>query len=163
MDEGAKTTRTGPAVLATPLTDRTTSEVFEDHLRRATSGDTEGDVAANYSENVILLTGIGELRGHDGVRESRAVLAQDLPSGQYEYLTKLVSGEYAFLEWRGDAAEGHVEDGADGFVIRNGRIEMQSIHYTVRHRTGYHQRIEHARSSSPTERAASIGEPSRRK
>ncbi|HEX2766990.1 MAG TPA: hypothetical protein VHR55_10195 [Candidatus Limnocylindria bacterium] len=36
-----------------------------------------------------------------------------------------------------------VEDGADAFVIRDGLIRMQAIHYTVRHRTGYHRRIAH--------------------
>lgn len=133
---------------------RTPSEVLEDHLRRAGSGDTEGDVAANYHEAVVLLTGIGELRGHDGVRESRAVLDEDLPSRRFEYLTKLVVGDYAFLEWRGDAAEVHVEDGADSFVFRDGRIVMQSIHYTVRHRTGYHRRIRHSRSAAQPVEAA---------
>lgn len=121
------------------------SDVLEDHLRRAEAGDTEGDLAANFADDVVLLTGIGELHGHDGVRESRAVLAQDLPSRQFEYLTKLVVGQYAFLEWRGEAPDVHVEDGADSFVIRDGRIVMQSIHYTVRHRTGYHRRIQHSR------------------
>lgn len=125
---------------------RAPGSVLRDHLRRAAAGDVEGDIATNYDDDVVLLTGIGVLRGPDGVRESRAVLASDLPNGRYEYLTTLVLDGYAFLEWRGSSAEVHVEDGADSFVIRDGRIVMQSIHYTVRHRTGYRRRIEHARS-----------------
>jgi hypothetical protein len=128
-----------------PGRSRTPGDVLEDHLRRAASGDTEGDIAANYSDDVVLLTGIGVLRGLDGVRQSRAVLAADLP-GDFEHLTSLVVDEYAFIEWRGQAADVHVEDGADSFVIRDGRIVMQSIHYTVRHRTGYHRHIRHATS-----------------
>lgn len=62
------------------------------------------------------------------------------------HLTRLTSGDYAFLEWRGQSADIHVEDGADSFVIRDGRIVMQSIHYMVRHRTGYQRRIQHDRS-----------------
>lgn len=126
---------------------RSATEVFEDHLRLAGSGDVEGDIAANYADDVVLLTGIGELRGHDGVRRSRSVLADDLPGGRFEYLTQLVAGDYAFLEWRGDADQVTVEDGADSFVIRDGRIVMQSIHYTVRHRTGYHAHLQHAAAS----------------
>lgn len=126
--------------------DRTPDEVLEDHLHRAGSGDVEGDIAANYSDDIVLLTGIGVLSGHDGVRRSRAVLADDLPGGHFEYLTTLVVDEFAFLEWRGQAPDVHVEDGADSFVIRQGRIVMQSIHYTVRHRTGYHRHIGHAKS-----------------
>ena len=131
-----------------PRGSRTPGDVLEDHLRRAASGDTEGDVAANYSDDVVLLTGIGVLRGLDGVRQSRAVLAADLPGDDFEYLTTLVVDEYAFLEWRGQAAEVHVEDGADSFVIRDGRIVMQSIHYTIRHRTGYHRHIGHVTSGA---------------
>jgi hypothetical protein len=126
---------------------RSPREVFEDHLRLAGSGDVEGDIAANYADDVVLLTGIGELRGHDGVRRSRSVLEDDLPGGEYEYLTTLVVGDYAFLEWRGDAERVQVEDGADSFVIRDGRIIMQSIHYTVRHRTGYRRPLQHEMAS----------------
>ena len=126
---------------------RSAEEVFEDHLRLAGSGDVEGDIAANFADDVVLLTGIGKLRGHDGVRKSRSVLNEDLPGGHFEYLTKLVAGDYAFLEWRGDAERVRIEDGADSFVIRDGRIVMQSIHYTVRHRTGYHRHVQHEVSS----------------
>jgi hypothetical protein len=73
-------------------------------------------------------------------------LEEDLPGGDFEYLTRLTTGDYAFLEWRGQSKDIHVEDGADSFVIRDGRIVMQSIHYTLRHRTGYQRRIEHDRS-----------------
>jgi hypothetical protein len=132
---------------------RTAIEVLEDHLRRAEAGDTEGDLSANYAEGVVLLTGIGELHGHDGVRESRAVLAQDLPTRRFEYLTKLVAGEYAFLEWRGEAEQVRVEDGADSFVIRDGQIVMQTIHYTLSHRTGHHRRIQHSSRDAGTRSA----------
>ena len=124
---------------------RSTAAVFDDHLRRASAGDTEGDLAANYAADCILLTGIGELRGHDGVRKSRSVLAGDIADASIEFLTCLVADQYAFLEWRAIGREVQVEDGADAFVIRDGRIVMQAIHYTVRHRTGYHRAIEHRR------------------
>ena len=127
---------------------REPKEVFEDHLKRAMAGDMEGDIEHNYADDVILLTGVGLLRGRDGVRESRDILAEDLPGGNFEYLTQLCSGDYAFLEWRGEADEVRIEDGADSFVIRDGRIVMQSIHYTVRHRTGYQRRVRHGRAQA---------------
>src|SRR5688572_3869948 len=102
------------------MAERTTKEVFDDHLDRAMAGDMEGDIETNYADDVVLLTGIGLLRGRDGVRESRAVLAEDLPGGDFEYLTRLTDGEYAFLEWRGQSEDIHIEDGADSFVIREG-------------------------------------------
>src|SRR5687768_12983984 len=80
------------------LEQRPPEEVFEDHLTRATVVDMEVDIETNYAGDVVLLTGIGLLHGRDGVRESRAVLAEDLPGGDFEYLTRLTNGDYAFLE-----------------------------------------------------------------
>lgn len=40
-------------------------------------------------------------------------------------------GEVGFLEWTAEADGGRVDDGADSYVIRNGRIVAQTIHYTV--------------------------------
>lgn len=121
------------------MTVRSTADVFDDHLRRALAGDTEGDIALNYAQNVVLLTGIGILRGHEGVRRSRAVLAADVPSARISVLTCLVEGDHAFLEWLAVAEQVRVDDGADGFTIRDGRIVAQTIHYTVHHRAGYHE------------------------
>jgi hypothetical protein len=120
---------------------RSTRSVFADHLRTAAKGDVEGDIRRNYAEDVVLLTGIGVLRGHDGVRRSRDVLESDVPSGKYRYVTRLVEGDCAFLEWRAEADAVEVDDGADSFVIRDGLIRVQTIHYTVRHRSGYHEQI----------------------
>lgn|SRR5919112_1892666 len=122
---------------------RTTREVFDDHLRAASASDDEGDIARNYAPDVVLLTGIGILRGHDGVRRSRSVLRDDLPGASYDYVTRLVDGETAFLEWEAHSDAIEVDDGADSFVVRDGLIVAQTIHYSVRHRTGYHERLVH--------------------
>lgn len=49
---------------------RTTDEVLNDHLRLRLEGDLEDDMARNYAADVVLLTGCGVFRGHDGVRAS---------------------------------------------------------------------------------------------
>jgi hypothetical protein len=36
-----------------------------------------------------------------------------------------------FLEWTARSDEAKIEDGADSFCIRDGRIVAQTIHYTV--------------------------------
>lgn len=122
---------------------RSPSEVLESHLRLAADGSTEEDIRTNYAEDVILLTGLGSFRGHDGARESRAILGQDLPGARFEYLTVLVEGDYGFLEWRGISETVEILDGADGFVFRDGLIVAQTIHYTVRHRPGVSRQIRH--------------------
>jgi len=110
---------------------RTTTEVFEDHLARRLAGDLEGDIKENYSENVIFLTGTGAFEGHDGVRKSASELAEYVGDMPYEYNHTLVKGDYAFLEWTAKDKGRVVRDGADGFVIKDGKIVLQTIHYTV--------------------------------
>jgi SnoaL-like domain len=111
---------------------RTTTEVFEDHLAKRLAGDLEGDIRENYAEDVIFLTGTGAFEGHDGVRESARQLERYVGNMRYEYNHTLIKGDYAFLEWTAQGKSKMVADGADGFVIKNGKIVLQTIHYTVK-------------------------------
>jgi len=111
---------------------RTTTEIFEDHLAKRLAGDVEGDIRTNYSPDVVFLTGTGAFKGHEGVRASARELARYLPDdSSFEYRHTLVEGDYAFLEWTTRSKHGQVTDGADSFVIRDGKIIFQSIHYSV--------------------------------
>jgi hypothetical protein len=65
------------------------------------------------------------------VRRHWRLLREQLPCTAYEYRTRLVEGEIAFLEWAARCPTSRVEDGADSFLIRGGRIVAQTIHYTV--------------------------------
>ena len=105
---------------------RLTAEVFEDHLRRRKNGEIDQDLEQNYAPGVILLCEHRSFRGCDAVRRSAQDLATQLPDGKFEYI---VEGEYAYVQWRADSAKNRVENGADTFVIRRGRIVMQSIYY----------------------------------
>jgi ketosteroid isomerase-like protein len=110
---------------------RTTTEVFEDHLAKRIAGDLEADIATNYAEDVVFLTGTGAFRGHEGVRKSAAELEHYLGGTDYEYNHTLIDGDYAFLEWTARSKDKIVSDGADGFVIKDGKIVLQTIHYSV--------------------------------
>lgn len=110
---------------------RTTTEVFEDHLAKRLAGDLEGDIAANYSKDVIFLTGTGAFEGHDGVRKSASELESYIKNIPYEYNHTLIKGDYAFLEWTAKGKDKAVYDGADSFVIKDGKIILQTIHYSV--------------------------------
>ncbi|MEK8088368.1 nuclear transport factor 2 family protein [Thermithiobacillus plumbiphilus] len=110
---------------------RTTQEVFEDHLWQSNHGSVEEDFARNYADDVVLLTGEGIYRGLEGLRYLTNVLMQALPGACFDYYTRLVAGEMAFLEWGTQTEKSQVKDGADSYLIRNGRIIAQTIHYTV--------------------------------
>lgn len=110
---------------------RSPEEVLEDHLRQATEGSVDTDLESNYDPDVVVLRADGVLRGHDGLRAANDRLQRELPEATYRYRAKVVAGDVAFLEWEATSAAGEVRDGADSYVIRDGRIIAQTIHYTV--------------------------------
>lgn len=113
-------------------TERSAREVLEDHLRLADAWDFETDLARNFSEDIVLLTGYGVFRGVEGVREKARLLSEHLPGGRWTYRTILAEGQLGFLEWTAEAENGaRVEDGADSYLIQGGRIRAMTIHYTV--------------------------------
>jgi hypothetical protein len=114
------------------MSSRTTEDVFLDHLERAQHGDVAGDLEHNFSPDCVLLTSYGVFRGHDGVRAAAALLDEQIGRTEYEYRTKMVDGDIAFLEWTAESDRARIDDGADSYLIRNGRIEAMTIHYTVR-------------------------------
>lgn len=105
--------------------------VIESHLDLRRRGELDEDIARNYSTDVVLLTGTGVFKGHEGVRQSAAELEDYLGSGTFEYRNVLVDGPVAFLEWHGEGDNGEVRDGADSFLVEDGVILYQTIHYTV--------------------------------
>ena len=54
-----------------------------------------------------------------------------MPDARLAYLPKQVHGEMAFLEWQAESEGARVLDGTDSYLIRDGRIRVQTIHYTL--------------------------------
>ena len=113
------------------LTQRSAAEVFDDHLRLARDVDIEGDVARNVAKGIVLLTPRGVFRGHSGVRELARQVMDEIPSGEWRYGTRLVEARIAFLGWTVETRPFRVPDGADSFMIEDGKIQAQTIHYAV--------------------------------
>lgn len=110
---------------------RTTAEVFADHLARRSDGDVEGDLALNMARDCVLLTSYGRFEGHAGVRAAKELLAHKIPHARYRYIRRSVHGDVAFLEWTATGDGAVVRDGADSFLIRDGRVQVMTIHFTV--------------------------------
>lgn len=111
---------------------RSTEEVFEDHLRLAKELNYKDDMEKNYSEDCVILTSKGKFSGYNGIRYLAELLNEELPDATFEYTNKLVEGNIAFLEWNGKGGGRYVDDGADSFVIEKGKVIAQTIHYTVK-------------------------------
>jgi len=65
------------------------------------------------------------------VRELARLLAEELPDALATYANLLVEGRFAFLEGTADSGHTRVRDGADSFVIEDGWLVAQTVHYTV--------------------------------
>lgn len=113
------------------LRQRTPEEVFDDHLRLAAEHRFDEDIDRNVAPDCVILEGRGIFHGREGARQLARLLEEELPDAPYTYTTRLVAGRIAFLEWTADAEHARVRDGADSFVIENGWIVAQTIHYSV--------------------------------
>jgi SnoaL-like protein len=123
--------------------------VLDDHLniaqRWGKGADIErvvqDDLDRNVVEDIVVLTNRGTFHGHDGVMELAQMLGEELPEHEsFEYTHTSVEGRIAFLEWAYEDAATRVHDGADSYLIEDGKIVAQTIHYTVernRRRAGF--------------------------
>lgn len=110
---------------------RTAKQVLEEHLKLRQEKDLEEDLKRNYAEDVVLLTIHGTFHGHQGVRKSASILREEAPEAVYDYKDLLIEGDVGFLEWTGSAKGSVITDGADSYLVRNGLIITQTIHYVV--------------------------------
>jgi hypothetical protein len=58
---------------------RSPEAVLQDHLERRCNQDLEGDLAANSSDKILVISKDGVLRGKDGIRHTADILAENSP------------------------------------------------------------------------------------
>jgi hypothetical protein len=123
------------------LSTRPAQEVLNDHLNLAENWVGEGgferileeDIRRNVSEEIVILINRGTFHSHEGVRQLAYMLGEELPEHRsFEYTYRAVEGRRAFLEWAYEDENVRVRDGADSYLIENGKIVAQTIHYTVK-------------------------------
>ena len=113
------------------LENRSPREVFEDHLALAQEGELEKDLERNYATDSVLLTNYGVFHGREGMKQAAELLEQQLPGGNYNYKLKLCHDELCFLHWTGKSEVSVIPDGADSYLIKDGKIKVQTIYYSV--------------------------------
>ena len=124
---------------ADDLRNRTAAEVLSDHLNIANEWVDKpleevlaDDLRRNVSEDIIILINRGTFHGHDGVRELARILAEELPEHTaFTYTYVAAEGSVGLLEWQYEDSTVRVRDGVDSYVIENGKIVAQTIHYTL--------------------------------
>ncbi len=113
---------------------RTPGEVFQHHAQALGAGDLE-EIVADYADDAVFISPSGVPRGKDGIRAAFTTLLADVPNAAWELKTQIYEGDVLFLEWAADAAATRVTDGIDTFVFRDGLIQVQTVRYTVQHKS----------------------------
>ena len=113
---------------------RTPEEVFQHHAQALGAGDLD-EIVADYSDDAVYINPSGVLRGLEGIRAAFTQLLADVPNAAWDLKTQIYDGDVLFLEWAADAAATRVEDGIDTFVFRDGLIRVQTIRYTLQHKS----------------------------
>jgi len=135
-----KTFRNQGGFVVEDLSKRSAQEVLDDHLNLTERFGAEEnwqriveeDIRRNVSEDIVILINRGTFRGHEGVRQLAQMLGEELPEHRaFDYTYRAVEGRVAFLEWAYEDDNVRVKDGADSYLIEDGKIVAQTIHYTV--------------------------------
>ena len=111
---------------------RSPQEVFQHHAEALGAGDLD-EIVDDYSDDAVLITPDGVMRGKDGIREAFTRLLADVPNADWTLPTQIYDGDVLFLEWTADAGATRVDDGIDTFVFRDGQITVQTVRYTVQY------------------------------
>lgn len=111
---------------------RSTKEVFESHLMFTLDWDIDTDIETNYSSDCFLLTSYGAFLGRMGIKKAYSFLESQIPDADFLYCSKSFHNNVAFLEWQAESDDTYVDNGANTYVVDNGKIVAQTIHYTVK-------------------------------
>jgi ketosteroid isomerase-like protein len=105
-----------------------TKDVIENHIRRFREGNIEG-VLDDFSPDAILITPAGPLKGRSEIQTlfHRLLAEFGKPGASETVHTAIFEGEYAYLIWSGETADNYYEFATDTFVVRDGKIVVQSF------------------------------------
>jgi ketosteroid isomerase-like protein len=105
-----------------------TKDVVDHHLKSFGEGDLKG-ILSDYASGAVLFTPEGPLRGIDAIRSLfQAMLAEfGKPGTAFSLKQQFVEGDYAYILWTAETADNVYELGTDTFVVREGKIVIQSF------------------------------------
>lgn len=105
-----------------------TQAVLDRHLQCFAACDVDGTLADFADDAVLLTDAYGALRGHDAIRAffSAAFAEFKQPGTSFSMKAMLVEGDCAFIAWNAETSANVFEFATDTFVVRNGRIAVQT-------------------------------------
>ena len=110
------------------INEQTQKTLFR-HWQAFKTGDVEA-IMADYSEDAVLITPDGTLKGRAQIRSLFTQIFANMfpPDSTSITLTKqVVEGEIAYILWSGSSAHYNAPFCTDTFVMRDGRIVAQTF------------------------------------
>jgi hypothetical protein len=113
-----------------------TQAVLDHHLRCLGAGDLDG-LLSDYAPDAVMFTQMGPHRGMDALKSVFTGLIGEFakPSSVFDVQVRTVEGDYAYIVWSGSTPYNIYELGSDTFVVREGKIVMQSYVAKTRSKT----------------------------
>ena len=110
-----------------------TKDVLDHHLKCFGEGDLKG-ILSDYAPSAVLFTQDGPLRGAAAIRPLfQAMIAEfGKPGAVFSMKQQSVEGDYAYILWTAETADNVYEVGTDTFVVRGGKIVVQSFAGKIR-------------------------------
>jgi len=104
-----------------------TKDILGNHLNSFREGDLDG-ILSDYAPGAVLFTPGGALRG-PAIRAFFVTLLAEFakPGAVFRMEEQLVEGDYAYILWTAETADNRYELGTDTFVVREGKISVQSF------------------------------------
>jgi ketosteroid isomerase-like protein len=105
-----------------------TKDVVNHHLKCFGEGDLDG-ILSDYASGGVVFTPNGPLKGADAIRAFyKQVFAEfGKPGTTFSLTLQSFEGDYAYLLWTAETADNVYEMGTDTFVVRDGKIALQSF------------------------------------
>jgi hypothetical protein len=103
-------------------------EVLDHHLRCFGALDLDG-IMADFSDNSVLLTVDGALKGRDAIRGffAQAFVEFGQPGTTFAMLARHVAEDCALVVWDAETVANKFESATDTFVVRDGMIAIQTF------------------------------------
>ncbi len=105
-----------------------TKDILERHLKYFGKLDLNG-ILSDYAPDAIMFTANGPFRGVDQIRPLfQSLIAEFKKTGSaFSMKMQSVEGDYGYILWNAETSDNVYEIGTDTFVVRNGKIVVQSF------------------------------------
>lgn len=108
-------------------TDNATRTVLTHHLTAFGNNDLD-EIMSDYTEQSIVLTEQGIVKGLESIRQAFEELFRLIPTGSEFAMNQLtISGNAAHIIWSSKSAIAEIPFGSDTFIIENGQINVHTL------------------------------------